>query len=278
MKSSLFGSFRLLATHRALLWCALALLLAGCVTQEQVATIVAQSNASIVTGQLGDWPAASGGKADSGWEQANERIEAFVAAHPAQPAITAPLRVRQALLLLANGQISLGQAAFDAANESDLRTDRDRALKQNAAHLVWWFAHSTSSTWPATDQANARKALESLAESQGNLIGSPEIRDYLAEMRAWIGLAAAKQTANTDAARTRLIDALDVYGRTFSEHDLEVVNNGAEQLPDLRALTTDVRRRVRGRAVLDAARQFNQSNGLNAHPANATFDRLINRS
>jgi len=97
-------------------------------------------------------------------------------------------------------------------------------------------------------------------------------------MRAWIGLAAAKQSGNADATRARLVDALDVYAQTFSEHDLMILKQGSEQLPDLKALNSDVRRRLRARALLDVARQQNKSDALNAHPANTTFDVLINRA
>jgi hypothetical protein len=186
--------------------------------------------------------------------------------------------VRQALLLLAHQQFSLAQAAFDATTENNLHTDRDRALKQNSAHLVWWFSRSTASTWSADDQESARRALARLGEAQESLSRSPEIRDYLAEMRAWIGLAAAKQSGSPDVARARLVEALDMYARTFSEHDLVILGQGSEQLPDLKALNSDVRRRLRGRSLLDAARLQNKSDELKAHPANATFDLLINRA
>jgi len=256
----------------------LALLVAGCVTREQVASIVAQSNAAMISSQLGDLPQKDGEKPGQSWMDSNQQIEAFVAAHPDQPEITAPLRVRQAMLLLSNKQINLAQAAFDSVAETDLHTARDQTLKRNAGHLVWWFSHSANDTWTAVDQTQASNALKALAESQDSLSDSPDIRDYLAEMRAWIGLSSAKQTTRADEARKRLEDALDTYARIFSAHDLEVLQNGNEQLPDSKALTSDVRRRVRARIVLTAAQKQNHADALGAHPANTTFDALINRA
>lgn len=255
-----------------------ALLFTGCATQEQVTSLDAQSNAAMISSQLGDLPQKDGEKSAQTFAESNRQIEAFIAAHPDQKEITAPLRVRQAMLLLANKQSNLATAAFDSVAETDLHTDRDRALKQNAAHLIWWFSHSSSDTWTASDQSKAASALKALALAQESLSNSPEIRDYLAEMRAWIGLAAAKQTTSAGEARLRLEDALDIYARIFSASDFELLKAGRESAPDIHAVSQDVRRRIRARAVLTMAQKQNQSDALGAHPKNAFFNGFVNRA
>ncbi len=268
--------------RRALLRCftlllvGLALLAAGCATREQVAAIVAESNASMISSQLGGLAQKSGDPSTPNWQSASEQIETFIAAHPDQKAVTAPLRIRQAMLLLANKQTSLARAAFDSVTDGDLYTDRDRALKQHAATLVWWFSNSASDTWSAADQTEAARALAALGQVHVDLAKSPDIRDYLAEMRAWIGLAAAKQTTDEAEARRRLVDALDTYAKIFSPEEFPLLAAGTASLPDLKALTSDVRRRVRAAAVLAAARKQNHDDSLQAHPSNATFDRIVN--
>ncbi len=252
----------------------LGLLMAGCATRRQVAEIIAHSNASMLAGQIG-LPDAAGGSDRAPWQEAVERIDAFVVAHPDQPDTTAPLRIRQAMLLLAYRQFGLAEAAFNAAAPTHLHTDRDKALKRQQATLLWWFATSTNETWTAADQASAETAMAALKEEQAALEGSPEIRDYLAEMRAWIGLAAAKQTVSASRARVRLEDALDVYAAIFTADDLGSVA-GVEQRAAPGVLGPEVRRRLRARPVLAQAKKQNQQDRLGAHPQNATFNRLIN--
>lgn len=253
----------------------LALLLPGCATRRQVAEIVAHSNAAIVAGQIG-LPDARGDLSRAPWQEASERIEVFIAAHPDQPATTAPLRIRQALVLLAYQQFNLAEAAFNAADPANLHTDRDKALKRHQGTLLWWFANSTNDTWTTVDQAKAQAGMEALKAEQTALEGSPEIRDYLAEMRAWIGLSAAKQTASVGRARERLEETLNVYAEIFTPEDLVILAAGREQLPDPNALGPEVRRRLRAQLVLAQARKQNTQDHLEAHPGNATFAHLIN--
>lgn len=256
---------------------ALVLVVPGCATRRQVAEIVAQSNAAILAGHVG-LPEARGTGGRPAWEEESERIDAFIAAHPDLPAATAPLRIRQAMLLLSQRQFSLAEAAFNSATLGDLHTDRDQALKRSQRTLLWWFAHSTNHTWTAVDQTNALIALTQLKEEQEQLADSPEIRDYLAEMRAWIGLSAAKQTTSANRARQLLEETLDTYAQIFTVEDLTALATGQEQAPDSEAPAFDLRRRLRARAVLDFAREVNKSGDpLNARPATPVFELLINR-
>ena len=254
---------------------ALAFTLSGCVTKQEVAAIVAQSSAAMLAGQFGLPAPGPKARADA-WQEASERIETFIAAHPDQPATTAPLRVRQAMMLLSHQQTNLARAAFAQVDLADLHSDRDKALKQNADTLVWWFASSTKDAWSADDQAKATAALRQLAETQAGLDASPDIRDYLAEMRAWIGLVSAKHAGSATRARERVEDALNGYAQIFTAEDLAILAAGTEQLPDPAALGPGVRRRLRCKAVLDYAREVNRTDGLEARPVDAFFNRAIN--
>jgi len=261
-----------------LLGLSFALLFSGCATRDRVSTLDAQSNAAMISSQLGDLPQKDGERSAPPFTESNRQIEAFIVAHPGQNEITAPLRIRQAVLLLANKQSNLAKAAFDSVAEADLHTDRDRALKHNAEHLIWWFSQSANDTWTANDQSKAVSALKALTQAQDSLGNSPEIRDYLAEMRAWIGLAAARQTTSLAEARKRLEDALNVYTRIFSAHDFELLKEVNEPSSGVSPTSPDVRRRLRARAVLTHAQKQNESDSLGAHPQNATFDAIVNRT
>jgi hypothetical protein len=254
---------------------AFALALAGCATRKQVAEIVTQSNAAMLAGQFG-LPNPNGTAAAPDWQLESDRIEAFIVAHPGLETVTAPLRLRQGMLLLTHRQVRLAEAAFNQVDESQLHTARDQALKRNQPTLLWWFAHSTNHTWTTTDQNRAQKALLDLKAEQKRLVDSPEIRDYLAEMRAWIGLSAARQSTSTQRMRGLLEEALDVYAETFTSADLAMLADGREDLPDPQALGVDVRRRLRARAVLDAVRELNQRRNLGARLTVPVFDHWIN--
>jgi len=251
-----------------------ALALAGCVTTQEVSSIVAQSNAAMLAGQFG-LPAPGPQAGVEPWQEASERIETFIAAHPGQPATTGPLRVRQAMLLLGYHQANLARAAFAQVAVDDLHAARDKALKQNADTLVWWFPNSTKDAWSADDQTKSATALRELAATQASLAASEDIRDYLAEMRAWIGLVSAKQAGSPARARERVEDALNGYAAIFTPEDLAALAAGPEQLPDPSAVSVAVKRRLRSKAVLDYAREVNRADNLGAQPANAFFRRAI---
>jgi hypothetical protein len=258
------------------LFVAMALAFTGCATRKQVAEIVTQSNAAMLAGQFG-LPDPHGTGGAPGWQMESDRIDAFIAAHPDQPTATAPLRIRQGMLLLTHGQYHLAGAAFDQASEDDLHTARDQALKRNQETLLWWFANSTNHTWTTDDQALADRALTNLKEEQSRLAASPEIRDYLAELRAWIGLSAARQTTSTNRMRERIEETLNVYSQVFTPDDLlflagESANEGVSK-----ALPVDIRRRLRAKAVLDAAKELNQTRNLGARPKAPVFDEWIQR-
>jgi hypothetical protein len=258
---------------------AAALALTGCATRQQVAEIITQSNATMLGAQF-ELPAPSGPGEAPRWKQESDRIDAFITAHPNQKATTAPLRVRQAMLLLSYHQIGLAQAAFNQVQMGDLHTDRDQALKRSERTLVWWFGHSTNALWVDSDFSEAKAALKQLEAAQAQLAASPEIRDYLAELRAWIGLSVAKHRTSPAAVREAIADALDVYAGIFTTTDLAMLAAGMERLPDPSALAPDVRRRLRAKAVLDEAKllnaQLKQAGETTAQARTPQFNQWIN--
>jgi hypothetical protein len=206
----------------------------------------------------------------------SDKIDAYVATHPGEKATHAPLRIRQAMLLLSVYEFNRANAAFAQADSSDLHTPRDQALKRQQDTLVWWFANSRKGKWTPADMSQAQKSLRELAKEQSRLGSSEEIRDYIAEVRAWIGLSAARQTSDEDEARGLLEDALDVYADIFTSDDLRILSGGSDQTSKAESPTSAQRRRLRAKAVLNHARQQNKDDALSAHPKAAVFYAWIN--
>ena len=233
----------------ALLGGAFAVSIAGCVTQQQVRDIVDASNA-----QIADELAAPGLAAKPGeTADAASKIDEFIAAHPDQKALNSSLRIRQGVLYLNKGQYNLAQAAFDEADASQLFTDRDRALKSISPHLVWWFKNSARdpSEIPADEFKRALDALKTEVTARS---ASPGIRDYLAELRAWIGLQYARGAVSAQEGKARLEDALNEYATVFTPADLAAVCKPSSA--GGQAGVQDVRRRLRAEAVLASARDL----------------------
>jgi len=102
-------------------------------------------------------------------------------------------------------------------------------------------------------------------------------------MCAWIGLASAKQTTNENTRRARVKDALDDYANVFSADDLAFLaeeiaasSTGRQRVLEAGATMADARRRAHALVVLEAARDYNLSKSVGAHPSNEIFDRAIN--
>ena len=254
-----------------------ALIFAGCTTPQEVARLVQETNVAMLSSQLGGLAQTNEASPGPSAQQGNEQIEAFIAAHPDQLALTAPLRIRQAMLYLATKKPNLARAAFDSVAKENLHTERDQALTRNADTLIWWFSNSTTDTWSDQDRNAARKALLDLEKEQQVLKGSPDIRDYLAEMRAWIGLTAVRQAPDIDKMRADLENTLNVYADSFEAAELLNFENAVAPLPELKALTSAARRRVRAGIVLAQARTLNRTEQLGAQPKNPTCNRLLNQ-
>ena len=269
-----------------------AFIVAGCPTRTDVANIVAESNrsllaaqasalaasnGSVIASQLGGLPPASGKAGDvDHWLQASSRIDAFAEAHPEQKRTIAALRVRQAILLLSNKQYQLAKLAFDLAPLEDLVAERDKALKRNQAHLIWWFEASSDDSWTDdSDQAKATTALGALEMEQQSLTPGSEIRDYLGELRAWIGLTRARHATNGPDRKKHLEDALNTYAKLFTAEDISALRSTGETLSNVRSISSDLRRRMRAKAVLEDAKKLNQREPK-AELEHEEFEALIN--
>jgi hypothetical protein len=266
--------------HRSSVVTALAaaiLLVDGCATQRQVENIVAESNAAMLAAGVPDVQlkadGSSGGTGD--WQSASHKIDAFIAANPDQKTTIGALRVRQGVLLLANRQYDLAQAAFNAA--SDLKTDRDKALKALSSWLVWWYQHSADPTLNPLQRAKASEALSAFDAQIANVQGSPDIRDFLAEMRAYIGFKLASEEQG-DAKRATFVDTLNRYSEIFTPEDLDALAQGNLK-PASNAVTVTERRRLRAQAVIAKAKRMASSGSLASLSAsnlkNPQFAKLV---
>jgi hypothetical protein len=267
---------RILNASGAALLLITTLFFAGCANHTEVAAVLAQSNAAMLAGQLGGLPQKTDGATPANWQEANERIESFVAAHADQKETIAPLRVRQAMLLLGHGKLSLARAAFDAADPKSLHADRDQALKRQQAHLLWWFGVRLADTWQASDQKAAETALTDLKKEYSRTDASPDTRLYFGELRAWIGLAAARQTTTPQRRKERLEDAINGLASALTDADLKILHDGAEEKAESGGLTSDVRRRLMARVVLTEFKKYNTERSVGVHSSNPDLEKLIN--
>ena len=251
-KSSFTGRFA------ALLGAAVLALASGCATQQQVKQIVDDSNARLAAGMLSGpglapdaVPAAEAG-------DAARRIDDVIAAHPDQKALASSLRVRQGVIYLNQGQYNLAAAAFEAADPALLFTDRDQALKALAPHLVWWYRTKAGrSPMPIAELKRAEAAMQAMKAETAKRKDSPDVRDWIAETGAWIGLAYFGATPDPTRQKPTLEATIDDYSSIFAQADLAWLctpnrADAAVPLPDLR-------RRLRAQTVVSAAQHSAKS-------------------
>ena len=270
--------------HRSSVVTALAaatLLVDGCATQRQVKDIVSESNATLLAAGVPDVQLQANGLSGSGtgdWQTASHKIDAFIAANPDQRATIGALRVRQGILLLANRQYDLAQAAFNAA--TDLKTDRDKALKALSPWLVWWYQHSADPTFNPLQREKAREALSAFDAQIVKVRGSPDIRDFLAEMQAYIGLKLASEEQG-ETKRATFVDTLNRYSEIFTPEDLDALAQGNLK-PSSSTVTVTERRRLRAAAVIEKAKRMAGSGSLASLTAsslkNPQFAKLVFKS
>ena len=192
--------------------------LSGCVTQQQVKAIVAESNAAMVSPSLN----IPEGEQGASWKAAVSKIDQLIASNPDHPFLVNHLRVRQAMLLTVNQRDSLAEACWKRIDGSALRTERDAALFQNHACLVWWYKRASSAA--PLDQQERPKAegfIRDLSESIDGL-EAPDVRIYLGTIRVQMELKLLNSARiNTPERRQAVVqglaDALEGYVGLFSE-------------------------------------------------------------
>jgi hypothetical protein len=237
---------------------AVALALAGgCTTQQEVKRIVDDSNARLAAAMLPDPGLAADGKRVAEVGDAARRIDDVIAAHPDQKALESSLRVRQGVIYLNQGSYNLASAAFESADPAQLFTDRDRALKELAPHLVWWYRTAAGpSPMPTAELGRAEAAMQAMKAQTAKRKDSPEVRDWIAETGAWIGLAYFAATPDAGRQRAAMEDTINDYAAIFSPADLAWLctpsRAGASvPLPDLR-------RRLRAQPIIKQAATYSK--------------------
>ena len=234
----------------------------GCATQEQVRQIVDESNARLATVMLPDPGLAPNGKdRAAGATDTARRIDEIIAANPDQKALAASLRVRQGVIYLNESQYSLAEAAFESADASQLFTGRDQALKALAPDLVWWYQTAARGTRLSADERRrAMQAREAMKAQVAARKDSPDVRDWIAETGAWIGLAQAGAVPEIAELKSVLASTIDDYAVIFTPADLAWLCK--PDAPGGTVPMADVRRRLRAKPIVEnAAKYGNQLTG-----------------
>ncbi len=220
----------------------------GCLHYKDVVRAVDETNASMLI-----LPDSSGKAGTEPWMEPSARIDAYIEKYGKDNKATASaLRIRQAMLLLSYKQYNLAEASF--AQATVLKTDRDLALKALSDELIWWFKlDKNSSPDSSLDDVivNFQKEIDKLDKNPEN----ESIRDYLAEMRAWILLWAAPKASNGKKYKERLDDGLNNYAKTLKPADIEAIKTGKPSA-GLDPIEFQTRRQVRAMAVFKRANEI----------------------
>ena len=186
------------------------------------------------------------------WQVPSARIDAYIAAHPDNIPTASALRIRQAMLLLAYKQYHLAGAAFDQATE--LHLARDRALRALKKELIWWFKVDQERA-PGNEVDDVIRAFSDQIAILSGDSENESIRDYLAEMRAWIQLYAASHAVNGKMMAKDIASAMDLYAETLTEDDITAINTG-NTTPGLGPVSLQVRRQIRAMEVIKRAAEI----------------------
>jgi hypothetical protein len=241
------GDLNCLALIVGIILCFVAASIFGCVTTRQVEEIVAKSNESMLPGA--GLPGAETTLALAGqWREDAARIDSFIAAHPGQEGLVSALRVRQAMLFLAYEQYNLANASFEMVNPQYLYAARDKALYELRRHLVWWFRQAKAA-FSRDDFQKGSEALLALQKTIDTLDNSPDIRDYLAEMRAYIALQMARKHPNLSERMRYFGEGMNQYTKIFTIEDRALLLAHQKDRNEL----LKNRRQIRALAVIQTA-------------------------
>jgi hypothetical protein len=238
--------------------------LSGCVTQQQVKAIVAESNAAMVSPSLN----IPEGEQGASWKEAVTKIDQLISSHPDQPVLVNHLRVRQAMLLTVNKQDSLAEACWKRIDGSALTTERDAALFANHACLVWWYKRaSNAAPLDKQESLQAEGCIQGLSESLDGLETS-SIRIFLGTIRVQMDLkllnsARINTPERKQAVVQGLTNALEAYVVLFSEEDIQWVRDHWESdvMPEGMTLT-DLRHASWLRQMIREFKGFADERGL----------------
>lgn len=251
------------ASHRWLwMLASCALLLNGCITSQEVSTIVRDSNYQML---LASSPGLETGLAtnpeegpNAAMDDAAMRINVFLEAHRDDPVMASTLRLRQTLLYLNQRALALADSAIQQVDQKKLPGPRDQALVAAYPDLRWWaeFAHTAEITFSTTQKAAALEHIAALEQHAAKLAASPDLRDYFLEMRAWIGLKLGLATFNNPTfKRDTIQNAITPWAETFTPAELTLL--GATDFKNVKAFDLSTRRVLRARALLTKLAQQN---------------------
>lgn len=227
------------------------LALTGCVTQQQVQRIVADSNAQLLASQFPE-PQLLPKPGEPAGDDVSRRIDEFIAAHPDQKTLNGSLRVRQAIIYLDRKQYNLAEAAFNAAKAyQPLPGARDDALVNVRESLVWWYENSGGGSFDEVQMGHATGARKAFNEEARKRASSPDIRDFLAETGAWVGLKHFDSVTTSGEQKLLMEQTINDYAFVLGAEDLKWLCNPGPMTDQVDMQT--VRRRVRAETVLDQA-------------------------
>jgi hypothetical protein len=224
---------------------------AGCATTEEVKGIVKKSNETMLMSMLpgAGLPTVDGDSASPGnWEEDSGKIDALIAANPEEKVLASALRIRQAMLLLAYKQYNLASASFEMAVKDDLKTQRDQALYDLRDHLIWWFAQDKNRFFN-DDFVKGDNALREFQKIINTLDASPDIHDYLAEMRAYIALQMSLKSVNLSDGVKYFGEGMNQYVNIFKKEEIELLLKHKENPKEI----LKNRRQIRALAIIEKA-------------------------
>jgi hypothetical protein len=210
---------------------------AGCVTAEQVKSIVTEANAATIAADAGVLDADPGAAPGAGWRDTVARIETFIAEHPDEPRTSNTLRVREAVVLLGAGQPNLARAVFEEVDRGMLGSTRDIAIYDAREHLVWWYG--LGSVLTASDIERGEEALVGIAAVADGLDRADDTRRFFEEMRVRIALRLARSRVQEEDVRALLDDGVNRYAAQWDGQDQRAIQ--AWHRSDILAESADIR-------------------------------------
>ena len=220
----------------------------GCLQYRDVVKAIDETNAAV---QI--MPDSSGKAGAEPWMEPSAKIDAYIEKYAKDDKVTASaLRIRQAMLLLSYKQYNLAEASF--AQATDLKTGRDLALKALSDDLIWWFKLDKTKA-PDKEFDDVIKNFQNEIDKLSSIPENESIRDYLAEMRAWILLYAASKAPNGKTVKKWLDEGLDNYAKTLKPADIEAIKVG-KPTAGLGPLDMQIRRQMRAMEVFKRANEI----------------------
>ena len=232
---------------------ALVVFAGGCVTTDEVKDIVRDANYQMLAASAPGSDLAGlspDGKSDAAGADAATKVNAFLAAHPDDPAMTAALRLRQTMLYLGQQAFALADATHQQIAATSLLAPRDKALYAAYADLRWWneYALATPAVFFSSQKDAAARHMAALAQQAAGLASLPDLRDYLLEMRAWIGLKLGLASPNLEFSVQTLQDAVDGWTAGFTAPELQLLV--AANFKSVKPFDLSTRRVIRARVLL----------------------------